>query len=119
MEDGMNLIELLELLSNEEKVEKYLLKVGILKTFHQCAKCGSTKIGRIRRNKYRCYNCKDEWNIKKGSILDGSKLGMKKFILFLKLVDFGFNNKKIQDELNMNRITVIKLRKYIENLSGR
>ncbi len=115
----MNLIDLLELLLNEQKAEKYLLEVGILKTFTHCEKCGSKKIGRIRRNKYRCYNCKDEWNIKKGSILDGSKLELKKIILLLKLVDFGFNNQKIQDELNMNRITVKKLRKYIENLSGR
>ena len=95
------------------------MEVGILKSFIHCEKCRSLKIGRIRRNKYRCYNCKDEWNIKKGSILVESKLEMKKFILFLKLVNFGLNNQKIQDELNMNRITVKKLREYIENLSGR
>jgi transposase len=119
VEEEMNLIELSELLLDDNKAEKYLLEVGILKTFTHCDKCGSEKLGRIRRGKIKCYKCKHEWNIKKGSVLDGSKLEMKKFILFIKLVDFGFNNQKIQDELNMNRITVKKLRKHIENLGGR
>ena len=80
----MNLIDLLELILDEKKAEQYLLEVGILKSFTHCEKCGSLKIGRIRRNKYRCYNCKDEWNIKKGSILDGSKLEIKKYYPILK-----------------------------------
>jgi len=114
----MNLIDLLELLSNEKKVEQYLLEVGILKTFYQCVKCGSSKIGRIRRGKYKCYSCEYEWNLRKGSKLEGINLGFNKILLFLKLVEYNFNDYKIGKELRMNGRTVKKLRKQLKNKGG-
>ena len=114
----MNLIELLELLKNEKKVEQYLLEIGILKTFYHCEKCGSSKIGRIRRGKYKCYSCKFEWNQRKGSKLEGINLRFHKILLFMKLVDYNFNDYKIGKELGMNRGTVKKLRKKLKNEGG-
>ena len=114
----MNLIELSELLLDEKKTEQYLLEVGILKTFYNCEKCGSSKIGRIRRGKYKCYSCKYEWNLRKGSKLEGINLGFNKILLFLKLVEFKINNSNIQIELEMDRITVKKLRNRLKNVGG-
>jgi len=118
MEVEMNLIDLSELLLNEKKAEHYLLEVGILKTFYQCEKCGSSKIRRIRRGNYKCYSCKYEWNQRKGSILEGIKLKFNKILLFRMLVDYGFNDYKIRKELRMNGRTVKKLRKQLKNKGG-
>ena len=114
----MNLIELLRLLLDEKKTEQYLLEIGILKNFYNCDKCGSEKFGRIRRGKYKCYSCKYEWNLRKGSKLEGINLGFNKILLFLKLVEYKINNSKIQIELEMDRITVKKLRNRLKNVGG-
>ena len=114
----MKLIELFELLQDDRKIEKYLIEIGILKYFDYCEKCGSDKIGRIRRGKNKCYSCNNEWNRRKGSILEGINLGYEKILLFMKLLEYKFRNQKIQDELNMNRITVKKLKNQLKKLSG-
>lgn len=114
----MNLIKLSELLLDESKAEQYLREVGILKTFTACEKCESTKLGRIRRGKYKCYSCKYEWNRRKGSILEGINLNFNKILLFMKLVDYNFSNYKIGKELGINGRTVKKLRKQLKNEGG-
>ena len=114
----MNLIELLELLLNEKEAEQYLFEIGILNKIKNCENCGSSKIGRIRRGKYKCYSCEYEWNLRKGSKLEGINLGFNKILLFLKLVEYNFNDYKIGKELRMNGSTVKKLRKQLKNKGG-
>ncbi len=44
---------------DEKKAEQYLLEVGILKTFTATVRnVDQTKLGRIRRGKIKCYDCK-------------------------------------------------------------
>ena len=118
MEVEMKLIDLLELLLNEKKAEQYLLEIGILKKIKNCENCGSSKIGRIRRGKYKCYCCKSEWNQRQGSMLEGINLNTNKILLFIKLVEYNFNDYKIGKELRMNGRTVKKLRKQLKNKGG-
>jgi transposase len=118
VEEEMYLIELSELLLDDNKAEQYLLEVGILKTFTHCDKCGSDKLGRIRRGKVKCYKCKHEWNQRQGSMLEGINLNTNKILLFIKLVEYNFNDYKIGKELRMNGRTVKKLRKQLKNKGG-
>ncbi len=67
----MNLIELTQHTSDEEKAEKYLQKIGILKIFEEYPYCGSKRVGRIRRGKIKCYECRKELGIRRGSIVGG------------------------------------------------
>jgi len=46
----MMLEELVKVKSSEEKAEEFLREKGILKTFTRCPKCGSKRLGRVRRN---------------------------------------------------------------------
>jgi len=89
MEEDMNLLELSELLLNEKKAEEYLLKVGILKTFTECSKCGSSRITKISRGRHRCNSCLSEWSNKKGSVLYNNNLSYSKFIGIVKLFHLG------------------------------
>ena len=61
----MRLEELVKVTSSEEKAEEFLREKGILKTFTRCPKCGSKRLGRVRRNFYKCYNCKREFSVRR------------------------------------------------------
>jgi len=108
MEVKMNLIELSELLLDEKKAEQYLLKVGILKTFTQCEKCGSSKLGRIRRGRYKCYGCKAEWGFRKGSVLHEQSITTSQFIGLIKLFVLDTTALIASKELAINRKTALR-----------
>jgi len=46
----MNLLELLQIASSEEKSEESLRQKGVLKTFDRCPFCNAKNIGKVRRN---------------------------------------------------------------------
>jgi hypothetical protein len=45
----MNLLELLQIASSEEKSEEFLRQKGVLKTFDSCHFCSVKNIGKVRR----------------------------------------------------------------------
>ncbi len=104
----MNLIELSRLLLDEKLAEEYLREKGILKTFTQCEKCGSEKIGRIRRGRYKCYGCKSEWGIRKGSILHAQSISCSKFIGLIKMFEMNTSAESAAFEVDVNRKTAFK-----------
>jgi len=81
----MNLVELLQMASSEEKVEEFLREKGVLKTFDICPFCHPKNIVKVRRNFYKCYKCKKEWSVRKDSILEDLKVSFSKFIPAVKL----------------------------------
>lgn len=108
MEDEMNLIELSELLLDEKKAEQYLLDVGIIKSFTTCEKCGSSKLGRIRRGRYKCYGCKSEWGFRKCSVLHEQSITASKFIGLIKLFEMDTTALIASKELVINRKTALR-----------
>jgi hypothetical protein len=51
----MNLIELPQYTISEESAEEYLQGQGILQRYDHCPYCENTRIGRVRRGKYKCH----------------------------------------------------------------
>jgi len=76
----INLAELVAIASSEEKTEEFLRA-----SFDFCLFCNSTYIGKVRRNFFKCYTCRKECSIRKGSILEDLKIPLSKFILAVKL----------------------------------
>lgn len=105
----MDLLSLSVLISSEEKAEEFLRERGILKGFDSCPYCGNKHFGKVRRNLYKCYRCKREWSVRKGSILEKSKVSFSKFILALKLFELELPVLKASKELGLNYNTVHKL----------
>lgn len=81
----MNLVELTRHTNNEESAETYLRDQGILKIFEECPYCQSKRINRVRRFKYKCYFCHREWGVRRGSILEGTRVPFTKFLMAIKL----------------------------------
>jgi transposase len=105
----MNLVELLQIASSEEKAEEFLREKGILKTFDSCPFCHAKKIGKIRRNFYKCYKCKKEWSVRKDSILEDLKIPFSKFILAIKLFILEVSVNKAHKELDLAYNTTHKI----------
>jgi len=109
----MNLMNLTQYTSDEGKAEQYLQKIGILKTFEECPHCGSTRLGRIRRVKIKCYDCKKEWGIRKGSIVEGLRIPLTKFLMAVKLFELDTSVREAARQLDLAYNTVYSLHTLI------
>jgi transposase len=105
----VNLVELLQITSSEEKAEEFLREKGILKTFDSCSFCHAKNTGKIRRNFYKCYKCKKEWSVRKDSILEDLKVPFSKFILAVKLFILEVPAYKAHKELDLAYNTTHKI----------
>ena len=105
----MNMVKLSKVMTDEHKAEEFLREIGILKTFRKCPYCGNKQFGKVRRNFYKCYLCKREWSVRKGSILERMKIPFNKFVLALKLFELEIAVLKACKELELSYNTVHKL----------
>ena len=105
----MELVKLMDIASNEEKAEEFLRKKGILKTFSSCPYCGSNHFGKVRRNVYKCYGCRREWSVRKGSILEKTRISFSKFLMALKLFELETPVLKACKELGLSYNTTHRL----------
>jgi len=105
----MNLVELIEIASSEEKAEDVLRSKGVLKPFECCPFCEAKNIGKIRKNFLKCYSCKKEWSIRKGSIFEDLKVPFFKFILAVKLFIFETPVNRAYKELKLAYNTTHKI----------
>lgn len=73
-------IQKIQIPTDEAEAQLFLLQAGILKSWHACPWCSGHNAGTIRRNKYRCRDCGREWGIRKGSILEGTRIPCRTFV---------------------------------------
>ena len=105
----MNLIELQQHTISEERSEEYLRAQGILKQFKQCPYCEGTRIGRVRRGKYKCYNCRKEWGPRRGSILEGLRVPLVRVLIAIKLFELDTSVREAAHQLDLSYNTVYGL----------
>lgn len=106
------MIELIPIVQDEKLSENYLREKGILKTFKNCEHCGSSKLGMIRSDRWKCYSCKAEWSRRRYSILSLVRMKYSEFLICLKCFEIEVTAEKCSDELNIERGTIQEL--YIE-----
>jgi transposase len=105
----MNLIELQQYTISEDKSEEYLRTQGILKQFKQCPNCESTRIGRVRRGKFKCYDCRKEWGPRRGSILEGLRVPLVRVLIAIKLFELDTSVREAAHQLDLSYNTVYDL----------
>ena len=111
----MNLVELSQYTSDEERAEEYLREQGILKKFHDCPYCQGMRINRVRRAKYKCYTCNREWGVRRGSILEGLRVPFTKFLMAIKLFEIDTSVREAAKQLGLAYNTVYNLHSLIRN----
>jgi transposase len=112
----MKLSELISIAGSEEKSEEFLRAKGILKTFKFCPFCGGRSIGRVRRNFFKCYNCRREWSVRRDSILEDLKVPFSKFLLAVKLFVLEVPVNRAYRELGIAYNTTHKIYSKIREL---
>lgn len=105
----MDLVQLSKIASDETKAEAFLRGKGILKTFRTCPYCGSDRVKRARRKSYKCYGCKREWGVRKGSVLERSGVKYGQFLLALKMFELEIPVLRAAKELGLAYNTVRRL----------
>ena len=105
----MNLIELQQYTVDEEKAEDYLRDQGILRTYDHCPFCQGTRIGRIRRSKFRCYGCRKDWGPRRGSILEGTRVPFTRILVAVKLFELDTSVREAAKQLGLAYNTVYNL----------
>jgi transposase len=105
----MNLIELAQYISDEEKAEQVLREIGVLKRYTTCPLCGENHIGRVRRFKFKCYRCNKEWGVRRGSVLEGLKIPFTKFLMAIKLFELDTSVRESSKQLGLAYNTVYHL----------
>ncbi len=97
----MKLSDLAALAADEQKAEAFLQSRGLLQRFTHCPYCKSEHLGRVRRRFYKCYRCRREWSPRKGSLLEGLRLPLGKFLLALKLFELEVSARRAARELSI------------------
>lgn len=85
------LIDLVNFFDTEEKCYRFL-KTIVWKESKFCFFCGSNRIYEYKNFKRnRCYDCKQIFSIRKGTIFDDSKVSLQKWFMSIYLIN---SNKK-------------------------
>jgi len=105
----MNFIELQQYTTGNERAEEYLRAQGILIRFDQCPYCESKRIGRVRRSKFKCYECRREWGPRRGSILEGLRVPLTRVLIAIKLFELDTSVRESARQLDLSYNTVYDL----------
>jgi transposase len=97
----MKMIELIPMVQDEKLSENYLREKGILKTFKNCEHCGSSKLGMIRSDRWKCYSCKAEWSRRRNSILSLVRMKYSEFLICLKCFEIEMTAERCSKELSI------------------
>lgn len=105
----MEIIEISKIVADEAKTIEYLQEKGLLQKFEKCPYCGGESIGKVRRNKLKCYSCRREWGIRKGSVIEGIRLPLGKIVMAIKLFELEITGWQASKQLKVAYKTMMKL----------
>ena len=104
----MEFVALAPIIADEDKAEEFLRQRGVLRSFTACPYCDAESFGRVRRQMYKCYSCRKEWSIRKGSVLEKFRMPLTKVVLGLKLFELEMPVLKATKELGLSYKTTHK-----------
>ena len=106
----MTVIQLLKMFPDDATAEQWFEKQRWPKG-RFCPDCGSTNIADVASRKpmpYRCRDCRGHFSVKKGTVMQSSKLGLQKWAIALYMMTTGIkgtSSMKIYRELGIRQAT--------------
>lgn len=101
----MSLIEFIDCCGTEEQCREKLIQLRWPEG-HKCEKCGSMRYSKINgRNEYYCMDCKTQFSLKKGTIMEGTKQSIRTWFCAIFLIardKRGISALALSRELNVN-----------------
>ena len=108
--EGLTVIELLRMFPDDESAETWF-EAQRWPEGRFCPDCGSTNTVAVKdRNPmpYRCKDCRNHFSVRKGTVMQSSKLGLQKWAIALYLTTTGLKgtaSMKVYRELGMRQAT--------------
>ena len=103
MKNFKNLVDLMDFFKDEEFCHNFLKDLfwGKNRENKKCPRCQSCNVNEFKDyTKNRCYDCKFEFSIRKGTIFDDSKVTLKRWFMVIYLAN---SNKKGVNSLAVSR----------------
>ena len=106
---GLTIIELFEMFPNDETAEEWFERQRWGDN-PRCPACASEHVSKSNHKtmKYRCNSCKAFFSVRKGSILEGSNIGLQKWVIALYMAATslkGVSSMKLHRELGVTQKT--------------
>ncbi|RME19155.1 MAG: DDE transposase, partial [Bacteroidetes bacterium] len=101
----IDMMKVSTIVADYERAYAYLQEVGLLKKFEKCPYCGSTKIGKIPREKVKCYQCRKDWSIQRKIIFEYMKIPLGSLSRHLNFFRIQISGLKVSKQLGISRIS--------------
>ena len=108
--EGLTIVQLLAMFPNDDAAEKWF-EAQRWPEGRYCPDCGSTNTVPVASRKpmpYRCRDCRGHFSVKKGTVMQASKLGLQKWAIALYLTSTGIKgtaSMKVYRDLGMRQAT--------------
>ena len=126
--EGLTVIELLRMFPNDAAAEKWFEKQRWPEG-RFCPDCGSTNTVAVKNRNpmpYRCRDCRNHFSVRKGTVMQSSKLGLQKWAIALYMTATGIKgtaSMKVYREIGMRQATawhlMHRIRESFDNGSGK
>lgn len=108
--EGLTVIQLLDTFPDDAAAEQWFEKQR-WPNGRFCPDCGSTNTVPVASRKpmpYRCRDCRNHFSVRKGTVMQSSKLGLRKWVIGLYLASTGIKgtaSMKVYREIGMRQAT--------------
>ena len=108
--EGLTVIELFKLFPNDAAAEAWF-EAQRWPDGRFCPDCGSTNTVEVKSRKpmpYRCRDCRNHFSIRKGTVMQSSKLGLQKWVIALYMMTTGLkgtSSMKLYREVGIRQAT--------------
>ena len=109
--EGLTVIELFRMFPNDAAAEKWMEDQRWPNGERTCPTCGSTNILITKNRKpmpYRCRSCREYFSVKKGTVMESSKIGAQKWAIAIYMMTTGLkgtSSMKVHRELGIRQST--------------
>ncbi len=115
---GLSIIELFQMFPNDEAARQWFEDQRWPDGRRICPDCGSDRTGvsAHRTMPYRCQDCRSFFSVRKGAVMEGSKLGHQKWAIAIYMMSTslkGTSSMKIHRELKITQKTAWHLQQRI------
>ena len=108
--EGLTIVQLMAMFPNNEAAEKWF-EAQRWPEGRYCPDCGSVNTVPVKTRKpmpYRCRDCRNHFSVRKGTVMQSSKLGLQKWAIALYLTSTGIKgtaSMKVYRDLGMRQAT--------------
>lgn len=108
---GLTIIELFEMFPDEDSAEAWFEEQRWPGGERFCPECGSTSYAIVKSRKpmpYRCRDCRKHFSVRKGTVMQGSPLGLRLWVIAIYMMTTGIkgtSSMKLHRELGITQKT--------------